>query len=223
MSDSDKKAWVLKDLDIYKGIAEKTLCQLAPTSFEETYKKGTQIYTPHEPARNIYSLKHGEIILYHARDGKRAIFDTLGPGAVFGNFDPNQEKPTHFAETTRSTLLCITPLDEFLKIVATKPEIMLNLMQNMAERIQDYEDKIRMNIETASERVYSELERLQKKKLGSLLGKFMPLPLQITHEQLAEHTNLNRVTVTRSLKKLKEEGLIVIDNKGVIELKKSVA
>ena len=214
----DQKMWFLKNLDIYEGISEKTLCQIAQKAFEESYKKGTQIYTPHEDDQNIYCIKHGEMILYHSKDGKRAIFDTLGPGSVFGSFDPGQERPTHFAETTRNTLLCVTPLSEFLKIVESHPEMMLRFMQKMAQRIQDYETKIRSNIETASERVYSELERLKKKRQRSFIGKLIPIPLQITHEKLAEHTNLNRVTVTRSLKRLKEEGLISIDEKGVIEL-----
>ena len=142
-----------------------------------------------------------------------------GAGSVFGTFDPNQDKPTHFAETNKRSMLCVTPLDEFQKIIHHHPEMMLNLMQKMAHRIQDYETKMRSNIETASEKVYSELERLQKKRQFSWIGKFVPIPLQITHEKLAEHTNLNRVTVTRSLKKLKEEGLITIDGKGVIEIK----
>jgi len=214
----DDRMWFLKNLDIYKGVSEKTLCLLAPTSFEENYNKETQIYTPHTTDRNIYVLKHGEIILYHSKDGKRAIFDTLGPGSVFGSFDLNQVKPTHFAETTKNTLLCITPLDGFLNIIQNNPELMLNLMQRMAERVQDYETKIRSNIETASERVYLELERLQKKRQRSFVGKLIPVPLQITHEKLAEHTNLNRVTVTRSIKKLKDDGLISVGENGVIEL-----
>lgn len=219
-SKPNNKMWFLKNLDIYAGVSEKTLCLLAPKSFEEDYKKGTQIYTPHTADNNIYVLKHGEIILYHSKEGKRAIFDTLGPGSVFGSFDLSQEKPTHFAETTKNTLLCVTSLDEFLKIVESQPQLMLHLMQRMAERMQDYETKMRSNIETASERVYSELERLQKKRQRSFVGKLIPVPLQITHEKLAEHTNLNRVTVTRSIKKLKDEGMISIADNGVIELSK---
>ncbi len=217
-SEQVNKMWFLKNLDIYSGISEKTLCQIAPEAWEEDFKKGHQLYTPHEKDQNIYSLKHGEVILYHSKDGKRAIFDTLGPGSVFGTFDPTQERPTHFAEITKNTLICVTPLSEFLKIIHHHPEMMLNLMQKMTQRIQDYEVKIKSNIETASERVYSELDRLRKKRQRSFMGKFMPVPLQITHEKLAEHTSLNRVTVTRSLKKLKEEGLITIDDKGVIGL-----
>jgi CRP-like cAMP-binding protein len=212
--------WFLKNLDIYAGVSEKTLCLLAPKSFEENNRKGTQIYTPHTTDNNIYELKNGENILYHSKEGKRAIFDTLGPGSVFGSFDPKQEKPTHFAETTKDTLLCVTSLDEFLKIVENQPQLMLHLMQRMAERMQDYETKMRSNIETASEKVYSELERLQKKRQRSFVGKLIPIPLQITHEKLAEYTNLNRVTVTRSIKKLKDDGLIEVGENGVIELTK---
>lgn len=218
--DHDDKMWFLKNLDIYAGVSEKTLCLLAPTSFEENYRKGIQIYTPHTADRNIYVLKHGEIILYHSKEGKRSIFDTLGPGSVFGSFDLKQKSPTHFAETTKNTMLCVTPVEEFLKIIENQPELMLNLMQRMAQRMQDYENKMRSNIETASERVYSELERLQKKRQSSFMGKIIPVPLQITHEKLAEHTDLNRVTVTRSIKKLKDDGIISINKKGVIELVK---
>ena len=48
----------------------------------------------------------------------------------------------------------------------------------------------------------------------------MKIPLQVTHEQIAERTNLNRVTVTRCLKKLKTEGLVTIEKgTGIIHLK----
>jgi CRP/FNR family transcriptional regulator len=214
--------WFLKNLDIYEGVSEAALCKIASDAFEKDYKPETQIYTPYEPDQNIYVLKRGEIILYHSRDGKRSVFDTLPPGSVFGNFDPNQKLPTHFAETTKSSYLCVTPLSEFMDVIKAHPELMLRFMQKMANRVQDYESKIRMNIETASERVYSELERLNKKRQTSFLGKFVPIPLQVTHEKLAELTNLNRVTVTRCLKKLKEDGLITINEKGIIELTKVV-
>lgn len=212
------KTWFLRNLDIYEGIPETTLCKIASNAYETNYSKSTQIYNPHEKDGNIYVIKRGEIILYHSNNGKRAIFDTLGPGTVFGSFDPNNTTPTHFAETTKRTLLCITPINEFLEIVKQHPEIMLKFMQNMTNRVQDYENKIKSSIETATEKIYLELERLQKKKQRSFLGKFIDIPLQITHEKLAEYTNLNRVTVTRGLQKLKNEGLISIDKKGIINL-----
>lgn len=210
----------LKGIDIYEGIPEASFCSIAPNSFEDNYKKGYQIYNPYERDGKIYVVRRGEVILYHSKDGKRSIFDTLGPGAVFGSFDLSNDVPNHFAETTKSTELCVTPVDEFLKIISAHPEAMLKLMQKMAMRINDYEVKIQNNIETASERIYQELQRLNKKRQHSLLGKMMKIPLQVTHEQIAERTNLNRVTVTRCLKKLKQGGLVDIEKgTGIIHLK----
>lgn len=216
-SSQNQKAWVLKDLDIYEGIPEKKFCEIAPQSVDKSISKGQHIYTPHEKDGNIYVVHRGEVILYHSKDGKRSIFDTLGPGSVFGTFDVNSPMPTHYAEATKNTLLCTTPISEFLKVISAYPESMLRLMQKMAIRIQDYEIRMKSSIETAVERVYSELLRLHKKRQKTLLGKM--IPLQLTHEKIAEHTNLNRVTVTRCIKKLKEDGLIQIESKtGVITL-----
>lgn len=220
MSKELPKDFVLKNIDIYDGIPESSFCQVAPNSFEDNYSKDTQLYTPHKEDGNIYVIKRGEVILYHSKDGKRAIFDTLGPGSVFGSFDPESPTPNHFAMTTKASYLCVTPVKEFLKVISAHPESMLKFMQKMASRINDYEMKIQNSIETASERIYSELLRLNKKRQHSLLGKWMSIPLQVTHEQIAERTNLNRVTVTRSLKKLREEGLLSIEKEtGIIKLK----
>lgn len=220
MAEKKDHNFVLKGVDIYDGIPESSFCQIAPNSFEDNYAKDAQLYTPHKEDGKIYVVKRGEIILYHSKDGKRAIFDTLGPGSVFGSFDPDSPKPNHFAMTTKSSYLCVTPVNEFLKVISAHPEAMLKFMQKMASRINDYEMKIQNSIETASERIYSELLRLNKKRQHKLLSKWMSIPLQVTHEQIAERTNLNRVTVTRSLKKLREEGLLSIEKEtGIIKLR----
>lgn len=215
---SGQQIYVLKDFNIYEGIPEKEFCDIARSSVDRKYKKGNRIYSPYEDDGNIYVVHRGEIVLYHSKDGKRAIFDTLGPGSVFGSFDFQNPRPNHFAEVTKNAMLCVTPVKEFLQVISAYPETMLRMMQKLAIRINDYEEKIKSNIETASERIYSELVRLQKKRKSNPITRL--IPLQITHEKIAEHTNLNRVTVTRSIKRLKDEGMIEINDKtGVIKLR----
>lgn len=210
----------LKNINIYEGIPESSFCKIAPNSFEDNFPKGSQLYSPHQTDGKIYVIHRGEVVLYHSKDGKRAIFDTLGPGAVFGSFDPKNTTPNHFAETAKNSYLCVTPVDEFLKVISAHPEAMLNLMQKIAARITDYEVRIKNSIETATEKIYQELLRLNKKRHQGILNKLIKIPLQVTHEQIAERTNLNRVTVTKGLKKLKEDGLVTIeDGTGTIHLK----
>lgn len=211
--------WVLKGIDLYESIPEKEFCAIAVSAVDKNYAKDAVVYTPHEPVGHIYVVHSGEVILYHSKEGRRAIFDTLGPGSVFGCFDPENPTPAHFAQAIKPTVLCTTPVSEFMQIVAKHPELMLRLMQKMAIRISDYEQKIGAGMNTAVERVYQELLRLRKKKQNSSLGRPLPIPLQATHEQLAERTNLNRVTVTRCLRQLRERGLIAVDkNTGIIRL-----
>ena len=218
MKKDDKQIYVLKDFNLYEGIPEKEFCEIATGSIDREYSNGSRIYSPHEDDGNIYVVHRGEIVLYHSNDGKRAIFDTLGSGSVFGSFDFKNPRPNHFAEVTKNATLCVTPVKEFLRVISAYPETMLRMMQKMAIRINDYEEKIKSNIETASERIYSELLRLQKKRKSNSITRL--IPLQITHEKIAEYTNLNRVTVTRCIKKLKDEGVIEVNQKtGVIKLR----
>ncbi len=208
---NNKQVLYIKDLNIYDSVPEKEFCEIAPNSVDKNFDNGIQIYTPHEEDGNIYVIHRGEVILYHSLDGKKSVFDTLGPGDVFGVFDEKNLTPNHFAQSTKNTILCTTPINEFLDIVSAYPTVMLRMMKKMAIKIGDYEEKIKSNIETASEKVYSSLLQLQKKRSRNPFSKL--IPLQMTHEKIAELTNLNRVTVTRCINKLKKEGLIIIDTK----------
>lgn len=205
-----------KNLDPYEGIEEAELCAIAPNAVDQVKPGGTLLYDCNHSAKGIYVIESGEVVLsYSDEDGKEVIFDTLGPGGVFGDFGFNDGKPTHAAKTTRKTMLCITPVDEFLNIVATKPEIMLRFMKAMALRIHEYETRLRTSTGGARERVLAELVRLREKQRRRLIGRLKGVPLvAITHEELAKKTGLNRVTVTRAVNSLKDEGLIRQEKNG---------
>lgn len=211
MEQSSEKIFFLRNIDIYEGIDESELIKIAETAHECSFQPKNILYSPHEENQNVYVLKKGEVELYHSRDGKKIVFDVLTPGSVFGNFDITTPKQTHFAECTRPSYLCITPLQEFLKIISVYPELTLKLMQKMAQKMKDYEMKMETGSGNAEEKILFELQRLQEKRSKSFLGKYFKQPLYVTHEVLAELTGLNRVTVTRTIHKLEETSKIKID------------
>ena len=98
----------------------------------------------------------------------------------------------------------------------------MKFIQSMAERLQDYEGRFKNNLQTAKETIFGELSRLKAKRKKGFFGRFFGAegpPLRLTHEQIATMTGLNRVTVTRSLKELREEGRVMVNSEsGVIEL-----
>jgi CRP-like cAMP-binding protein len=201
----------LKNLDLYEGLSDDQICCVAENSVDRDYSTGEQIYTPYEQAGYIYIVKKGEVELYHNIDGKKVVFNVLTPGSVFGCFQPDNKVPNHFAQCTKSCYLCTTPVDEFLKLVQIYPEMMLKLMQKMASRMNEYEEKLEVSFGNASTKILYELRRLQEKRQKGFLGKIFNIPLRMTHEEISKITGLNRVTVTKTMQELIKQGKIQID------------
>lgn len=209
----------LKDIDIYEGISDEEIVCIAKNSHDKELKKKNLIYSPYEDNTNIYVLKKGEVHLYHFVNEKKVVFDILTPGAVFGCFNPAEKRHTHFAECTRDAFLCVTPVKEFLMIVAEKPEMMLRFMQKIAARLKEYEQKLEVSTGSAADKIMYEISRIKGKRSKNFFGKIFNIPLRITHEELSYVTGLNRVTITRTLKELKKEKRLKIDEEtGGIEI-----
>lgn len=217
MNDSpNNKLWYLKNLDLFKGIPEEEIMKLAERVEECSYNKDDMIYSPHDELNKIYVLKRGEVRLFHSINGKRIVFEVLGAGSIFGGIDFSNAKSSHFAQATHPSRVCIFNEEDFTNILRAKPEIMLKFIKKMTSKVHDLEERLKNRNYQAEELIYLELERLQEKRQQSLFGRFINKSnIHITHEELAELTGLNRVTVTRSIKRLKESGRISADKAGI--------
>lgn len=205
------KIWYIRNLDIFEGIPKEEIMQISQKVREEVFPSRTTLYSPHELTQQIFLVKEGEVHLYHTRDGKRAIFDVAGPGTLFGNFDPSKVNLNHFAEARPGTRICIFSVDDFLKIVSAYPEVMLRTLKHISGRLTDYEERIQMASASAKEKILAELRRYQEKRGRDFDGSRLEDGIQLTHEKIAHLTGLNRVTVTRALQELADEGFIKID------------
>ncbi len=215
MNEKVEKLWYLKNLDIFEGVPDDEIMQLAGKVRECTYNKGEMIYSHYESLNCIYVLKRGEVRLFHSKNGKRMVFDVLGPGSLFGGLVFTSDKSTHFAQATHPSRLCIFSEDDFLSILQRKPDIMMRFIKKMTQKIQEYEHSLSMRNDSADELILTELSKLHEKRGRSLFGVWKPSSIHITHEELAELTGLNRVTVTRALKRLKKASKIQIDKNGI--------
>ena len=210
-----KKTFCLRKVDLYRGISESELIDIADEAIESYIDANTVLYNDGDKEGNVYVLKEGEVELYKIENGKEVIVETLFPGDVFGEFGLGAY--THFARTTRKSYLCQTPTPEFLQIIKNYPEIVFRLMQIMAERTSEYENKIAHLSAPAKDQLYYILQQLFEKNKKRFLHKVFSVPFKISHLQLAKKTGLNRVTVTKLMSALEEEGKISIDreNRGI--------
>lgn len=219
MKVQDSKIWYLKNYNLFQGIPDSELYKISENIGGIKLEKEEVIYDAQKTAEFIYIVKTGEVQLYHKKGDKKIIFDTLGPGSIFGGVSFQKEKYGHCAEASVGTYACTFTLDAFKKILSAYPETMLKYMEHVTARLQDYQAEFEKRSESAEELILHELNRLHEKRQKTFFGHFLiRRPLRATHEQIAQLTGLNRVTVTRAIKSLKEQKKICYDNKtGAIE------
>lgn len=213
------KAWYVSHLDVFEGISDGEMMQIAEQAVEHRCSTAKHVYGPHDGLdRQVFMLKEGEVVLYHAEDGKRRIFDVLGPGSIFGNFFPSSPSVMHFAEAVPGSRYCVLSVADFQKVTAAHPEILTRLLHKLSERLHDYEEKLHVDAKGAADRVLSALHRYRRKKRNPFAFLSKDPALALSHDKIAELTGLNRVTVTRAIKLLKLRGAIAVDEKGLIVL-----
>jgi CRP/FNR family transcriptional regulator len=218
MASPEQKFWYLKNYNCFSTITDEQIAEIAQSADMTEYHESTIVYNPKTLGGNIYVVKRGEVNLFHEKQGKKYVFDTLGKGSMFGDISHETMPLGHFAEGAAGTMVCTFTTEDFLKIVAKYPAVMMCTLQDMSSRIREYQDEVGAQQGTAKELILHELQRLHTKKQKSFLGLF-EVPLRVTHQKLADLTGLNRVTITRTLKELKKDGLISVDSgSGVIDL-----
>jgi len=117
----------------------------------------------------------------------------------------------HSARVSKTVSVCKTPKQDFLDLVRSHPEMIFQLMQVMAKRTHDYEEKIAQLSRPAKDQLLAELRSLQYKNNHSLVGRIFNIPFRISHQKLSDKTGLNRVTVTKLMGELRRDNLIDVD------------
>lgn len=158
------------------------------------------LYTPHDLAETVYILKRGQVTLYHSHKGKKKVINTLYPGDLWGAVRLGKgSNYTHFAQADSDSLICMMPIQDFLHILQSKPEIMLKFLEQISEKLHYYEQSLKGPLLNAEEKVLAFIERHEKSQ--NLWNKI--LHRKPTHDYIAAQTGLARETVSRILNKNK--------------------
>ncbi len=212
------RIWYIKNLDIFAGIPSEEIMRIAQAAQDTRHDSRALLYSPHLQETRLFLVKEGEVSLYHTRGGKRFVFDVMGPGTLFGNVGLQDNHLSHFAEAAPGTRICAFTPEDFQRIIAAHPVVMMRALATLGNRLEDYEKKLAENLVDAKEKILHEIQRYEKKRTSRFLqwvaSESAARPL--THDYLAKLTGLNRVTVTRAMLELQKSGQISLDKQGQI-------
>lgn len=169
----------------------------------------TVIIDEGDPARSVYRIQSGHVMLSKLLpDGRRQIFELLGPGSIFG-VTPH-ERHDSVAESLTDTRISIFErsilerMSSFDNYIVHRLEIQICALHDHA---------VLLGRKTATERVSTYILNLAQ---SAYQNEALPVPqalviVPMTRSEIADYLGLTLETVSRAFSRLKRLGVISYD------------
>jgi CRP/FNR family cyclic AMP-dependent transcriptional regulator len=218
--EGEEKFILLRNYDLWCQLSDQEYVDLNVSHHFIEAKKGDYVYFDSHHLNKLYFVKDGYIkIGYIDEEGNEIIKEIIKEGEIFGQFALERTNLNgEFAKAYKGNVsLCAFTIEDFEKILKSKPELAVKYSKQVGEKLRRAEYKI-MNM-------------LNKDVRSRLLAFFYDLAFKdgyddstssfsmdnfLTHDDIAKLIGSARQTVTTFINQLEEEGLIKISRKKII-------
>lgn len=198
------------DLWMFQHLADAELQMLAGNARRTQHARGDTIFRQGDTSIEMFLLKGGRVKLSKIlENGSEITLDIRKAGDFIGENMLADEVPYPVnAICLEETLTCGFSKAQFESLVLQYPNIGLQVIRNMSERISQLTSKVgSMATTSVEERLLSILRHIAAEHGASTPdGRQIQFPL--THEELSFLTGAHRVSITRAMKDLKMKGSI---------------
>lgn len=204
-----EKIGYLSETRLFQDFSAEEMQEMEQRTTMRTCPPGRVFYQAGESGEMLYILKEGTVHLYRlAPDGRKLIVATLGKGTVFGEMALiGQGMHNTFAEAATDARICIMSRREVEHLLLTKPQMALQLLTIIGERLRQIEHHLeQIAFASVPSRLASRLLELSGD--GDSIEGY-------THQALAEMIGTYRETVTAALNEFKALGLVAVGRKHI--------
>jgi CRP/FNR family transcriptional regulator len=203
---------------IFENLAPEEVEALSSEALRKKSVKGQALFTQGDPADEMFLIKGGRIKLTKVlEDGIELTLDIRKAGDFVGEnmFSEEGQYPVS-AYCLEDTLTCGFSRNQFEKLVLQHPNVGLQIIKNLSERITWLTSRVgSLAVTNIEDRLYRVLSIVAKEHgINSPQGIVIQFPL--THEDLSFLTGAHRVSITRAMKALKTAGKIIHEDKRLI-------
>jgi CRP/FNR family transcriptional regulator len=188
---------------------EDKLEYFSKISTEKNFTNRENVFLQHEETLNFYNITEGNVKIYQLLDdGRIQIIGFLYPGDFFGT--SNQNKYTYSAEAIGNLKVCVFNQKLLDRYIDENPILAKELFNQTSYELTLAQDRMMiLGKLNATEKVISFLNNIsnQRKRIG---WPNNPISLPMTRQDIADYLGLTIETVSREMKKLKDEKIIKI-------------
>ena len=175
------------------------------------FARGQELFSPGRGEGSVYIVRTGCVRLYKTLpDGRSINLGLLGPNTIFAQEDAYDGIATGaHAEALIDSTVSIVAADDLAGLIADSPELASAVVAGMTRRLTELQTLIEhLLVRDTSVRLVTTLLTLAKGFGRPTADGMMAVSLPLTHQGLANMIGSNRVTVTRKLIELQEQGLV---------------
>jgi len=191
-----------KDINLFFTTVDKEFADLTKASRIFSVQKGETVFMQGDPSDSIYFLKEGIIKISRINpDGRKLTIDLIRPGEFFGELCLAGERERRtIAEAMADSLCCEIDREYTEDHMKKRPDVALKLIKIIGDRRLAMENLLEdMAFMDISTRVISLLLKYAEDNIVNI---------PLTHQEIADLTGSTRVSVSRSIAKLRNQGLI---------------
>jgi CRP/FNR family transcriptional regulator, cyclic AMP receptor protein len=195
--------------ELLRGMNQQAISRFSAMMRTTTRQRGEWIFVLGDPAHNIYFLQKGRMkITGLSADGDEVLHEIVGPGEIFGETSTILGIPrTTSVQALETSVLGEMGRREFESLLATYPEMSLQLVKSMGLRLKKAEAQL-VNVicNDVSRRVREALIDLITVESGA--DPDGPLTIKITQQDLANLIGASRQKTWQALKELEDSEVL---------------
>jgi CRP/FNR family transcriptional regulator len=208
----------LKKPLLFSGLNDADLTELATITVRRSFRKGESLFCEGEAATGFYLLLSGSIKLCRiSPDGREKVLHFVKPRETFAEaaFFGNGTYPAEARAMEAGEVLYL-PREGFMALMARNPGFALNLVVSLSLMLRQFVRQIEeLSFNDVTSRLASFLLRRIDEKSTSY-GGIIYLELGIKKGELASRLGTASETISRTFKKLKDEGIIEVQGNRVV-------
>ncbi len=205
---------------LFSGLEEAYLAEVAAIAQSRTLVKGETLFAEGEVADGFYLLTSGGIKLCKiSSDGKEKVLHFVHPGETFAEaaFFGDGRYPAE-ARALENAEVIIFPREAFLGLLERNPRFSLNLIISLSQLLRRFARQIEeLSFAEVPARIAGYLIDLCERKSTTFQGKTY-LDLEMKKGEMASRLGTASETLSRSFRKMKEEGILEVDGSRVVIL-----
>ena len=212
MSNGEETARLLAHTEVFSGLEERELVEVAQVAVPRNWNRGEVIFREGDNGDTCYLLRSGAVVLTREhQDGRMVALAELRAGALFGELAMFRgETRSATAEAIEATAAVALLAGDVQRLIKRNSDLALKLLAALAERVSRTNERLlQQSFQTVAGRVASGVIALvlARQAEGAPEGDVL---IRSTQAEIANLAGTSRESASRFLATLERAGVVTL-------------